>query len=159
MWFNFSTLVSWYCTAFFSYRRGWNGHYWAQPDAEHLKLLLRHVYENREEAKEKGLIARKDIGERFSLQVMGKILTKHFERILNSQIFKSRWWVLLFFMLHYTALYYTNKNKMASSIWIIIIFCPSYTVSLQPPPPRNCERTQWCMLPLAHGEQWRSQWQ
>jgi hypothetical protein len=49
------------------------------------------VYENGEEAKEKGLIARKDIVERFSLQVMGKILTKHFERILNSQMFKSRW--------------------------------------------------------------------
>jgi hypothetical protein len=49
------------------------------------------VHENREEAKEKGLIARQDIVERFSLQVMGKVLTKHFERILNSQIFKSRW--------------------------------------------------------------------
>ena len=56
-----------------------------------MKFLLRHVYENRDEAKEKGLIARQNIVERFSLSIMGNILSKQFERILNSDLFKSRW--------------------------------------------------------------------
>ena len=83
--------VTHYCTTFLCHDRGWNGHYWAQPNGEHLKLLLRHIYENRAEAKEKGLIARQCIVERFSLQKMGYILTKHFERIFDSELYKSRW--------------------------------------------------------------------
>ena len=34
---------------------------WANPDEKHLRHLMRHVYENREEAKEKGKRASEDI--------------------------------------------------------------------------------------------------
>jgi glycosyltransferase involved in cell wall biosynthesis len=35
----------------------YEGHSWAEPDEEHLRELLRHVYEHRDEAREKGLRA------------------------------------------------------------------------------------------------------
>lgn len=37
------------------------GHQWAQPSLEHTMALMREVYENREQAREKGRIARQDI--------------------------------------------------------------------------------------------------
>jgi hypothetical protein len=39
---------------------------WANPDVMHLRHLMRHVYENREEAKEKGKIASKHILSNFT---------------------------------------------------------------------------------------------
>ena len=39
---------------------------WAQPDLDHLKQLMRHVYENRDEARQKGLNARKSVVENWT---------------------------------------------------------------------------------------------
>jgi len=41
-------------------------HRWAEPDAAHLRALLREVYTNREEARRRGAAARRLMEERFS---------------------------------------------------------------------------------------------
>ena len=43
-----------------------HGHHWAEPDVEHAAALMRHVYENRGEAREKGLQLSEFVRERFS---------------------------------------------------------------------------------------------
>lgn len=42
------------------------GFSWADPDPEHLRHLLRHVYENREEARQKGDAAAREMAERWT---------------------------------------------------------------------------------------------
>lgn len=42
------------------------GHRWARPSVEHTKVLMRQVYEKREQARLKGRIARKEIVEKWS---------------------------------------------------------------------------------------------
>lgn len=49
------------------------GFNWALPDVVHLRKLLRHVYENREEARMKGETASKHILENYSLARAGEI--------------------------------------------------------------------------------------
>lgn len=45
----------------------YQGHRWARPSLEHTMALMRYVYENRDQAREKGSIARKEIIEKWSL--------------------------------------------------------------------------------------------
>jgi len=47
----------------------YDGFKWADPDADHLKFLLRHIFENQEEAKEKGAQAAKDVAEKWSVEL------------------------------------------------------------------------------------------
>jgi glycosyltransferase involved in cell wall biosynthesis len=42
------------------------GHQWAKPSVEHLRHLMRHVFEHRQEAKERGARARRDICEKWT---------------------------------------------------------------------------------------------
>jgi len=49
------------------------GFNWALPDVEHMRKLLRHVYENQEEAKAKGMRASKFILEKYSLAKTAEI--------------------------------------------------------------------------------------
>ncbi len=49
---------------------------WCEPDTHHLQSLMRHVFENREEAKEKGRAARRD-AVRWSWDNAGRIALKH----------------------------------------------------------------------------------
>jgi GT2 family glycosyltransferase len=44
----------------------YEGYTWADPDPEHLRFLLRHVYENREEAKAKGAAAAREVAEKWT---------------------------------------------------------------------------------------------
>jgi hypothetical protein len=44
----------------------YEGFSWADPDPEHLRFLLREVYENREEAKRRGAAAAREIAERWT---------------------------------------------------------------------------------------------
>lgn len=44
------------------------GHHWARPSTEHTRHLMRQVYENREQAREKGSRARREIVEKWSWQ-------------------------------------------------------------------------------------------
>ena len=46
----------------------YNGFQWAEPDDEQLMHLMRHVYENREEAEEKGLFASRDVLSKWTWQ-------------------------------------------------------------------------------------------
>ncbi|MBC8462006.1 MAG: glycosyltransferase family 4 protein, partial [Deltaproteobacteria bacterium] len=50
------------------------GHKWAQPSVEHLKKLMRYVYENRDEAKAKGKRARQDIIENYTWEKVSEII-------------------------------------------------------------------------------------
>jgi len=43
------------------------GFKWADPDTAHLKYLLRHIFENQEEAKKKGERAAKDVAEKWTV--------------------------------------------------------------------------------------------
>jgi glycosyltransferase involved in cell wall biosynthesis len=41
----------------------YEGFSWADPDPDHLRLLLRHVYENQEEARSKGAAAAREVAQ------------------------------------------------------------------------------------------------
>lgn len=60
---------------------GWEGHKWANPDVLNLQSLLRHVYNNPNEAKGKGKVARDDMIKNYSLLKMGKIIFDEINRI------------------------------------------------------------------------------
>ena len=49
---------------------------WAQPSLKHLKQLMRHVFENREEARAKGAAARLYLEENFSPEAVAQGLKK-----------------------------------------------------------------------------------
>ena len=51
----------------------YSGFKWALPDIDHLKQLMRHVYENRDEALIKGQKASRHVSARYSLSQIGKI--------------------------------------------------------------------------------------
>ena len=84
-------MLTFFLSCFCLYFRGWEGHFWSKPDEKYLRELLLHIYENPEEAKEKGKIARKYMEDNFSLKSMGEQLNEHFTRIIESETFKSRW--------------------------------------------------------------------
>ena len=44
----------------------YEGFSWADPDPEHLRHLLRHVYENREEARRRGAAAAREMAEKWT---------------------------------------------------------------------------------------------
>lgn len=48
----------------------YRGQRWARPSLEHTRALMRHVYENREEARRKGIVARQEAFEKWSLRRM-----------------------------------------------------------------------------------------
>jgi predicted O-linked N-acetylglucosamine transferase (SPINDLY family)/glycosyltransferase involved in cell wall biosynthesis len=57
------------------------GNMWAQPDTEHAAYLMRHVFNNYQEAQEIGAIAAKDIKTLLSPKVAGKRIQKRLEYI------------------------------------------------------------------------------
>jgi len=59
------------------------GHRWAEPSAEHLKVLMRKVYEHPEEAKRKGVKARKDLFPRFSKHTIGQQIYQRMAELVN----------------------------------------------------------------------------
>ncbi|HUW69826.1 MAG TPA: glycosyltransferase [bacterium] len=67
----------------------YKGFLWAEPDEFHLKNLLRHVYENPEEARQKGARAARDVSEKWSLPVTGKRMRLRLEEIEKERIFKE----------------------------------------------------------------------
>ncbi|MDQ3643531.1 MAG: glycosyltransferase, partial [Actinomycetota bacterium] len=46
----------------------YDGFDWAEPDGDHLRFLLREVYENPERAHEKGLVAAAEVASKYSLE-------------------------------------------------------------------------------------------
>lgn len=57
------------------------GSYWAQPDLDHAAKLMRHVYENQDEAYTKGAKAAKDIRLKYSNKTVGEIAYKRLQQI------------------------------------------------------------------------------
>jgi glycosyltransferase involved in cell wall biosynthesis len=58
-----------------------SGMKWANPSVKHLKKLMRNVFENPTEAKEKGKIARRDMVEKYSPKIVSEIIAKELKRI------------------------------------------------------------------------------
>ena len=67
----------------------WAGHYWANPNEVHLSQLMRHTYSHPDEVKLKGLVARNNIINKYSLLNIGQLVMKHFNRINNYLNMKS----------------------------------------------------------------------
>jgi len=55
---------------------------WAEPDIEHGAQLLKHVYNNQIEAKQKGAILQGYLAENFSWEVIGKKIVENLEGII-----------------------------------------------------------------------------
>ncbi len=52
----------------------YQGGQWAEPDSDHLVETLRHIVDNRDEARAKGALASREICEKYSLQAVGKLI-------------------------------------------------------------------------------------
>lgn len=57
------------------------GHQWAEPSHQHLKKLMRFVFQHRDEAAAKGRQARRDVAERFSQEVVSSLIIKRLQQI------------------------------------------------------------------------------
>ncbi|KAL4451794.1 hypothetical protein ABPG75_007456 [Micractinium tetrahymenae] len=58
-----------------------SGHRWAQPSAEHLAQLMRHVVQHQEEAAQQGKAARRLMAERFSPAAVAEAVARQLRRI------------------------------------------------------------------------------
>ena len=67
---------------------------WAEPDLEHFKKLLRYVYDNYEQAKVKGKIARKDIKRKYSYDKISSLIIHRIKHLLKSR--KEKKWKIYF---------------------------------------------------------------
>ncbi|KAK1421181.1 hypothetical protein QVD17_23334 [Tagetes erecta] len=59
------------------------GHLWAEPSVDKLKFLMRHVMDNPEEAKVKGMKGRKDMVDKFSPEIVAKIVSDQIQGLLD----------------------------------------------------------------------------
>ncbi len=57
------------------------GFKWADPDTDHLKFLLRHIFENQEEARKKGEHAAKDVRKKWSVKQCATRIKKRLSEI------------------------------------------------------------------------------
>ena len=71
-------------------KKSYKGHRWAEPSAEHTARLMREVYDNREQAKSKGLMAREHIFQNRNTERILQVVIKHLERINRSTTFNLR---------------------------------------------------------------------
>lgn len=62
------------------------GHFWAEPSIDKLRILMRHVMNNREEAQAKGQQAREDMINRFSPEIVARIVIDHIQQILDNLV-------------------------------------------------------------------------
>jgi len=59
------------------------GHEWAEPDIDHLRSLLRHVFTHREEAREKAALGRREMVEKFDRKIIMAQWTAEIARLLD----------------------------------------------------------------------------
>ncbi|QQS35353.1 MAG: glycosyltransferase [Ignavibacteriales bacterium] len=57
------------------------GHKWAEPSKNHLCKLMKFVFENPDEAKDRGKFAQQEIREKYSLEAIAKIITERLKII------------------------------------------------------------------------------
>ncbi|CAL9178204.1 unnamed protein product [Musa hybrid cultivar] len=65
------------------------GHFWAEPASDQLKVLMRHVVDNPEEARRRGRKARSDMVERFSPQVVARLVVDQIVNIVRNRSEKT----------------------------------------------------------------------
>lgn len=63
-----------------------HGHQWAEPSLEHLKSLMKEVYAQQQQAKERAKIARKSLFPRFSMNEVGKLIYTRFDHLLRDYL-------------------------------------------------------------------------
>lgn len=61
----------------------WIGHSWAEPSLNHLRELMRYAYSNPSETKKKGIQARLDIINNYSLLKIGNVVKLEIDRITD----------------------------------------------------------------------------
>jgi len=66
----------------------YRGHRWAEPSVKHTRRLMRHVFENREEARQKGRIARQHIVSNFTIH---HVSAKIAERLIQIRKRRTRY--------------------------------------------------------------------
>eukprot|EP00742_Colponemidia_sp_Colp-10_P010392 GILJ01011408.1.p1 GENE.GILJ01011408.1~~GILJ01011408.1.p1 ORF type:complete len:455 (-),score=58.76 GILJ01011408.1:238-1602(-) len=66
------------------------GHHWAEPSREHLKQLMLHVSNNKEEAKSKGKRARQFMIDRYGFDRMATEVLDHLDRISNKIQYRTQ---------------------------------------------------------------------
>jgi glycosyltransferase involved in cell wall biosynthesis len=59
----------------------YDGFSWADPEADHLRLLLRHVYENQEEARAKGAAAAREVAQRWTWDESARKICSRLEEL------------------------------------------------------------------------------
>jgi GT2 family glycosyltransferase len=59
----------------------YDGFSWAEPDADHLRHLLRHVYENRDEATTRGAAAAREMADRWTWDHAARRITTRLEQL------------------------------------------------------------------------------
>ena len=57
------------------------GAYWAAPDLSQAGRLMRHVFEHREEARERGRLARTRVEREFNRGVVGRLMVERLREI------------------------------------------------------------------------------
>lgn len=62
------------------------GHLWAEPSVDSLRVLMRHVRNNIGEARAKGRIAREDMTNQFSPEIVAGVVADHIEKIIDKKI-------------------------------------------------------------------------
>ena len=63
----------------------YRGRSWAEPDEEHLAELMRHVYEHRDEAREKGLAASERVRAQFTWEATADLIQRHLSRVRSTR--------------------------------------------------------------------------
>lgn len=63
-----------------------HGHKWAEPSIEHLKMLLKNVYQNQNQAKQKGKKAREDLFPRFSTDEVGRLFYRRLDALIRNYL-------------------------------------------------------------------------
>ena len=58
---------------------------WAEPDVYHAAKLMRHVYNNREEAKQKGIALQRNLRKNFNYDVLGDKFIYTINKILEEK--------------------------------------------------------------------------
>jgi glycosyltransferase involved in cell wall biosynthesis len=66
------------------------GETWADPSVEHAAALMRHVFENPDEARAMGRAAKRDIHAQFSAKAVGKLIRDRFDVIARRDEFRSK---------------------------------------------------------------------
>ncbi len=65
------------------------GHKWAEPSKEHLRKLMRHVTENRDEVLETGEKARSDMLNKYNRRNVAEIFINNIKKLLGEEVFET----------------------------------------------------------------------